>query len=48
MRCQSPQERAAGPRILHVEHEVCAVVRLGSIAQHGCLDVVEFQDNRTL
>ena len=41
MRCQPPQELAAGLRVLDVEHDVRAVVRLGPVAQHRRLDVVE-------
>ena len=41
VRRQPPQELATGPRIVHVEHDVRAVVRLGPIAQHRRLDVVE-------
>ena len=41
MRSQPAQELAAGLRIVHVEHDVRAVVRLGPVAQHRRLDVVE-------
>ena len=41
MRCHSPHEFATGPRILHAEHDVRAIVGLGSITQHRRLDIVE-------
>ena len=43
VRRQTAQELAAGPRILHVEHGVRAVVRLRPVAQHRRLDVVELE-----
>jgi hypothetical protein len=47
MRSQPLQELATGPRILHMEHDVRAVVRLGPIAQHRRLDVVELHGDRS-
>jgi hypothetical protein len=47
MRAQCLQELAARPRILHVKHDVCAVVRLGPIAQHRRLNVVELDGDRS-
>ena len=41
MRSQTAQELAAGTRVVHMEHDVRAVVRLGPIAQHRRLNVVE-------
>jgi hypothetical protein len=38
---QPAQERATGPRIRDVQHDVRAVVRLGPVAQRRRLDVVE-------
>ena len=46
MRSQPAQELAAGPRVVHVEHDVRAVVRLGPVAQHRRLDVVEVDGDR--
>ena len=43
---QPPHEFAAGLGILHVEHDVRAVVGLGPVAQHRRLDVVEFYGDR--
>jgi hypothetical protein len=41
VRGQPPHELAAGLRMVDVEHDVRAVVRLGPVPQHGGLDVVE-------
>ena len=41
MRGQIAQELASGPRVLDVEHDVCAVVGLRPVAQHRRLDVVQ-------
>ena len=41
MRRQPAHEFAAGLRIVDVQHDVRAVVRLGPVAQHRRLDVVE-------
>ena len=46
MGSQPPQELAAGLRIVHVEHDVRAVVRLGPVAQHRRLNVVELDGDR--
>ena len=46
MGSQPPHELAAGLRFVHVEHDVRAVVRLGPVAQHRGLDVVEFNGDR--
>jgi hypothetical protein len=40
---QPPQELATGLRILHLEHDVRAVVRLRPVAQHRRLNVVELK-----
>ena len=47
MRSQPAQELAAGPRVVHVEHDVRAVVRLGPVAQHRRLNVVELDGDRS-
>jgi hypothetical protein len=41
VRSQIAQELAAGPRVIHVEHDVRSVVRLWAGAQHRRLDVVQ-------
>jgi hypothetical protein len=39
---QAAQELATGPRIVYMEHDVRAVVRLGARAEHRRLNFVEF------
>ena len=39
-------ELAAGLRVGHMEHDVGAVIRLGPIAQHRRLNVVELDGDR--
>jgi hypothetical protein len=46
VRGQPAHELAAGPGIVHVQHDVRAVVRLGPITQHRRLDVVELHGDR--
>jgi hypothetical protein len=46
MRSQPPHELAADLRIGHVQHDVRAVIRLGPVAQHRRLDVVELDGDR--
>ena len=45
---KSSQELTAAARIVNVHQNVRAIVRLRSVAQHRCLDVVEIKQAGTL